>query len=107
MRRPRFLLPGSAVLGLTLALMLLNGCGQSRVQPPATVPSGQASAASWEQIVSAAKREGKLSIAGQGVPETRQALVQGFQSRYPGIEVEYDGTGGADIPPKVVAEQKS
>ncbi|MGH7767391.1 MAG: extracellular solute-binding protein [Candidatus Binatia bacterium] len=61
----------------------------------------------WAQIVEAAKREGTVVIVGPQGSETRDALTQGFQRKYPEIRVEHSGSAGAQLPPRLLAEQKS
>src|SRR3972149_5461313 len=64
-------------------------------------------AAEWADVVAAAKREGKVVVLGPQGNETRDALVEGFQSKYPEIKVEYSGRTSASLPPKLLAEQKA
>jgi iron(III) transport system substrate-binding protein len=63
--------------------------------------------AEWSEIVEAAKREGKIVLIGPQGTETREALIQGFQRKYPEIQVEHSGMGGGQIPPKILTEQKA
>jgi len=64
-----------------------------------------AEAAEWDRIVAAAKREGKIVIMGPGGALTRVALTQGFQTKYPEIQIDYSGSRGSQIPPKVLNER--
>ena len=84
---------------LSLALTTLSVCGFLR-----TAGSQQAE---WAQIVEAAKREGTVVVVGPQGSETRDALTLGFQRKYPEIKVEHSGAPGAQLPPKLLAEQKS
>src|SRR5687767_603519 len=59
---------------------------------------------SWEQIVTAAKKEGSVAVIGPQGSETRDALTQGFQKKYPDIRVELQGMGGSQIGPKLLNE---
>jgi ABC-type Fe3+ transport system substrate-binding protein len=68
---------------------------------------GAGSTAEWSEVVAAAKREGKVVIVGPQGTETREALTKGFQRKYPEIQVEHSGSAGAQLPPKLLAEQKS
>ena len=63
--------------------------------------------AEWPQIVEAAKREGTVVVVWPQGSETRDALTLGFQRKYPEIKVEHSGAPGAQLPPKLLAEQKS
>jgi iron(III) transport system substrate-binding protein len=61
----------------------------------------------WNEIVEAAKREGTVVIVGPQGNETREALTVGFQKKYPEIKVEHSSAAGAQLPPKLLAEQKA
>jgi ABC-type Fe3+ transport system substrate-binding protein len=63
--------------------------------------------AEWADVVATAKREGKVVVIGPQGTETRAALMEGFQKKYPEIQVEHSGAAGAQLPPKLLAEQKS
>ena len=84
---------------LSLTFITLSWCGLLR--PAWSQPT------EWGQIVEAAKREGTVVVIGPQGGETRDALVQGFQRKYPEIKVEHSGSAGAQLPPKLLAEQKS
>src|SRR5581483_2906595 len=88
---------------VALALTVL-GCSS----PPRTgaAPQAQASPTSeWDGIVAAAKREGKIVIQGPQGTDARDALVEGFQRKYPDIQVEFTGMAGNEVAPKIVNEQ--
>src|SRR5215468_812608 len=73
--------------------------------------SGRSFAASagqeeWERVLLAAKSEGKLSLIGPLGADRRDALTQGFQSKY-GITVEYQPDAGAGIFPRLSNERKA
>jgi ABC-type Fe3+ transport system substrate-binding protein len=61
----------------------------------------------WNEIVEAAKREGTVIVVGPQGHETREALTLGFQRKYPEIKVEHSSAAGAQLPPKLLAEQKA
>jgi iron(III) transport system substrate-binding protein len=61
----------------------------------------------WNEIIEAAKREGTVVVIGPQGNETRGALTLGFQRKYPEIKVEYSSAAGAQLPPKLLAEQKA
>jgi iron(III) transport system substrate-binding protein len=61
----------------------------------------------WNEIVEAAKREGTVVVVGPQGSETRGALTLGFQRKYPEIKVEHSSAAGAQLPPKLLAEQKA
>ncbi len=59
----------------------------------------------WERVIADAKREGELLILGPPGADAREALVQGFQGRYPEISVDYTGGSGALHVPKLLQER--
>ena len=59
---------------------------------------------SWEQIVTAAKKEGTVTVIGPQGNETRDALTRGFQKKYPEINVELMSMAGNQIGPKLLNE---
>jgi iron(III) transport system substrate-binding protein len=63
--------------------------------------------AEWSEVVEAAKREGTVVVVGPQGNETREALTVGFQKKYPEIKVEHSSSAGAQLPPKLLAEQKA
>src|SRR5436190_16444790 len=62
------------------------------------------SSQSWEQILAAAKKEGVVAVIGPQGSETRDALTQGFQKKYPDIRVELQSMAGNQIGPKLFNE---
>jgi hypothetical protein len=60
----------------------------------------------WERVARAAKSEGKVSLIGPLGADRRDALTQGFQSKY-GITVEYHPDAGAGVFPRLSAERKA
>src|SRR5512140_3780343 len=50
----------------------------------------------WKKVLEAAKKEGKLVLAGDASEEYRKALVDLFKEDYPEIKVEYTGSPGRD-----------
>jgi len=54
--------------------------------------------------VAAAKKEGRVVIMGPSGADVRDAFTEGFQKKYPGIQVDYNGMAGAQVAPKLLAE---
>ncbi len=69
-------------------------------------PTGSV-AGEWEQVLAGAKREGKIVIMGPGGASTRVALTQGFRKKYPWIKVDFSGSRGSQIPPKLLNERRA
>src|SRR5581483_8492805 len=96
----------------TLIAAALAGCGQtgSPANQPSQSPSGATSAKpqaapsggaqAWDQVVAAAKKEGKVVIVGQGGPAA-EALTQGFKQKFPDIQIDYTGASGSEVSAKL------
>jgi len=67
---------------------------------------GQDGKAEWEKTLAAAKKEGKITLAGPPGQAYRDALV-GFQKAYPEIQVEYVGMQGRDFAPRIMQERRA
>ncbi len=92
------------VLGLKIALAaIISVLNFSTLAVAASAPIAN----EWEKTVAAAKHEGKVVVLGPQGNETRDALVEGFQRKYPEIKVEHSGITSASLPPKLLAEQKA
>jgi len=65
-----------------------------------------ASAQEWKQVLAAAKREGKVVVAGVTGARARSVLKDAFQSKYPEIEVDYTGLPGRSITPRIMMERR-
>lgn len=61
----------------------------------------------WDKTVAAAKKEGKVVIAGPPGDDVRRYLVGEFSKDYPGIEVDWNGIGGSEFIPKLKAERRA
>jgi iron(III) transport system substrate-binding protein len=57
----------------------------------ARVPTVYAATSDWDQIIAAAKREGKIALIGPPGAEVPAALTQGFQKKYPEIQADFNG----------------
>lgn len=103
-REYRLLRAGLALIGIVLVAL---GCGAPRGQAPAASSGSAASPADreWEQVVAAAKREGRVVIIGPAGADVQESLTQPFMARYPEIEVEYVGPPPPQIPPKLLNER--
>jgi iron(III) transport system substrate-binding protein len=60
----------------------------------------------WEKTLSAAKREGRVVVAGSHGEVFRQALTA-FQQAYPEIKLEFSAASGRDWAPKILAEREA
>jgi iron(III) transport system substrate-binding protein len=64
-------------------------------------------AAEWDELVKAAKKEGKVSVKGPPGAKVRRALTSGFQKAFPGIRVEYGGGRGGELAAKIIRERRA
>jgi iron(III) transport system substrate-binding protein len=100
-----------AVLALSVACAPGAGSGgsQSQAGAPAGAGGGQSGAgdAGWNDLVAAARREGEVVIYGPPGAMYREALVQPFETAYPGIKVTFTGATGSDIGPRLLAERQA
>ena len=79
----------------TLAALCSTAAVIAASIPPAT---------DWEKTVAAAKKEGQVVIMGPAGADVRDAFTQGFQKKYPGIQVDFNGMAGAQVAPKLLSE---
>jgi iron(III) transport system substrate-binding protein len=91
----------------------------SQTSPPAPVAAGTGAAgattapatattgwqAEWDRLVAAARREGKVMVAGPPGDLYRRALTS-FQQAYPDVEVHYTGASGATFVPRLLSERQ-
>jgi iron(III) transport system substrate-binding protein len=71
---------------------------------PLAVAASAPKAAEWEKTVVAAKKEGHVVIMGPAGADVRDAFTQGFQKKYPGIRLDFNGMAGAQVAPKLLNE---
>lgn len=111
------------ILGLALSV----GCGSTTSPATSPAPSKSSAASSsaapsassaaqapasedwkaeWDQTVAAAKKEGKLVLAGPR-GELYRTAAAAFQKAYPEIQLEFSGIDGGDFAPKVLTERQA
>src|SRR6266542_7109904 len=101
-RAPRWPL----VLGLACALtVVLAGAWRSGEVPLASAQTDWR--AEWNRVLEAAKREGRVAVAGPPSPDFGAALSTAFQKAHPDIKLEYTGLGGRDVVPRISQEHKA
>ncbi|HLH22292.1 MAG TPA: extracellular solute-binding protein [Chloroflexota bacterium] len=117
--------PADRPLALLVLLALLAACGPTAGsggaapaarpgsgEPPAAASASPAAAtgdsaaapAGWDQMVAAAKQEGRLVISAPANTIWREQLTA-FQKDYPEIQVEYTGGNSRDFWPRVSQER--
>lgn len=91
---------------LCLSLLVsLGACAPADQSERAGTSSSLPEAANWEQIVAAAKQEGKVVVSGPTRELWRSALAS-FAETYPEIQVEYVGANSRDFWPRVFRERE-
>lgn len=63
--------------------------------------------AEWERTLKAAREEGKVVVLGPPGNDVRRALTEPFEKRFPGIQVEYTGSTGSRMAPRLLAERRA
>ncbi len=94
-RNDRLRLLVTAALGLTIAL----------AATPLQAQENWAGKEKWDQTVAAAKKEGKLVVAGPS-GKLWQSLLETFQQDYPEIKMQVTSFAGRDFWPRVVKERE-
>jgi iron(III) transport system substrate-binding protein len=101
-------------MGLLLVGVLAAACTSARApagttENPAGAVAGDGGAGTseWDQVVAAARREGRIVVSGPETAAARAALGEGFEARYPDIRVEYTGSPGSQVPPKILNERQA
>ena len=98
------------VPALLIALLALAACAaEEKATPAPAAPTAAAKAAweqEWEQVVAAAKREGKVTVAGFAADVARKNLTEPFERKY-GITVEYTGLSGPEFPTRIRPEREA
>lgn len=88
---------------LTLVAMSACAGGPPTGTGPSAAPGREPS--EWERIVVAASREGGIVIYGPQGADVRDVFVEGFQRRYPEIQVDFTGGFGTQLVPKLLTER--
>ena len=92
--------------GILLLLVLMGNCAVSEAQnsQPRSEPGLKTE---WERVLAAAKEEGKVVVLGPPGAAVRRALTENFEKLFPGIAVEYSGSTGSTMAPKLLSERRS
>ena len=91
-----------------LGLVALAACAAEEKATPAPASPTAVGKPDWQQewdrVAEAAKKEGKLILAGPPGAEVRRAITEPFERQY-GITVEYRPMRGAEVIPQIKAER--
>ncbi|HEY4135996.1 MAG TPA: extracellular solute-binding protein [Alphaproteobacteria bacterium] len=94
------LLAGSLVAGSLLAASSAHAQGA-----PAARPAPSQFARTWDETLAAAKKEGKLVVAGPS-GKLWQDLLETFRKDYPDIKIQVTSFAGRDFWPRAVKERE-
>lgn len=76
--------------------------------PAAKAPTAETkvdtAAAEWEQVIAAAKKEGKIALVATAGADRQKSMTEGFLKKYPEIQIDYLGLAGSEYLPKLEAE---
>src|SRR5215469_9052395 len=61
---------------------------------------------SWDELVAAARKEGKVVVSGPPSQQLRQAMPAAFRDRF-GVTIEYLGGRGNDIATRLRTERRA
>jgi iron(III) transport system substrate-binding protein len=94
------------------ALLACQSAPQARTAPSAVASPGASApaavasppAAQWDELVQAARREGRLVLSGPPTPAVRTELPAAFRRQY-GIEIEYLGVRTGELMTRLDAER--
>lgn len=79
--------------------------GSAAGKPAGSAAPG-AAAGSWDDLVAAAKKEGKVVVSGPPTPETRAKLPAAFKDKF-GIELEYLGGNSSQLAARIGSERNA
>jgi len=79
--------------------------GAPAAQSTAAAKPAQAAAGDWDQVLAAARQEGKLVIAHSSA-ETNGRILEAFSEKFPWIQVERSGMAASVFSPRAVSEQR-
>jgi len=89
-----------------IAFMIIAVAGSLILLEAGAVPTRSAVAEEdWDTVVKAAKKEGRVAVVGPRGDTRRRALTETFEKRF-GIQVQFLGTGGPELPPRIKTERR-
>jgi ABC-type Fe3+ transport system substrate-binding protein len=106
-------LPRAIVPSLLAIVLSACAAGAPRGTPERSAGSGAPASASnsgweqqWDDLVAAARQEGRVVVLGPPTPELRQRLPEAFQRRF-GITMEYTGQASGDYAARLASERSA
>lgn len=96
----RFTRSVTAIAGAVVASLALTACGSGG-------GSGSELAGSWDEIVSAAREEGGVTLYSNHAPANLEALKAAFEAEYPEVTLTYVRGTDTDLLPRVEVENQT
>ena len=93
---------GGSRIWITLVLFVIWALAAQSAQPTASAASWEQK---WKELVTAAKKEGRLVLFGSTDTTMRRQIPAAFKDRF-GITVEYMGGSAGAIVARIQAEQQ-
>ncbi|HLB29331.1 MAG TPA: hypothetical protein VJM69_04270, partial [Dehalococcoidia bacterium] len=93
-------------LVMLLSLLALAACAAKEEAPASPAATAAAIPPEWEQVLAAARKEGKVVVAGPTGADERKALTEPFEKKY-AISVEYLGKTSAEFTTRILAEREA
>jgi ABC-type Fe3+ transport system substrate-binding protein len=75
------------------------------LNPPSFAQTKSSGKPTWEQVLSEAKKEGKVVVWGPPGELIRKAMTEGFHKAFPDIPLEYSGARGGEQATRIKAER--
>lgn len=75
------------------------------LSPPSFAQTKSRGKPTWEQVLSEAKKEGKVVVWGPPGELIRKAMAEGFHKAFPDIPLEYSGARGGEQATRIKAER--
>ncbi|MFA7679690.1 MAG: extracellular solute-binding protein [Pigmentiphaga sp.] len=72
----------------------------------AAISTASAASSAWEQVLTAAEKEGKVTVIGPPIRSHREAIMR-FEQAYPKIKVEYTGMAPGQFEARLSAERNA
>ena len=99
---------GLGMMAMLVGLLAFAACAaEEKASPTPAAPTAAAKPSpeeEWNRVVEAAKKEGKVVVAGPRSAPVRKGLSEPFEKRF-GISVEYQGMSGVELASRVKAER--
>lgn len=97
---------GSSAPAGSAAAASAAGATSAAAKPTARASAPAAASGSWDDILAAAKKEGKVTVSGPPDPETRAKLPPAFRDKF-GFDLEYLGGNSSQLAARLESERNA